>query len=317
MTFVLPDVREFLDKLYASGEPPPQSISPQAAREQFLKLEGEVDAPAPPVGRIADIEIEAPGRTIPARLYDPVPRDKDVRPVILYFHGGGWMLGDLQTHHSLCAEIAAQTGVSVIAVDYRLSPEHVFPAAHEDCLAAVQWLFDEPDRLGHPLSGIALAGDSAGGCMAAWITQQLRGKEIVPLIAQFLIYPGTDLARCRQYASNGAFSEGYFLDNELIDYFLKAYVPGDVESTGVAMSPLQGSLHGLPPAVVFGCGLDPIRDQARAYAAKLIESGTRVSFHEQQGQIHACFNFRGALPSAQSQLKSCLYDFRTLIEGAG
>lgn len=317
MSFVLPDVAGFLDVLNGSGEPPPETMTPDEAREQFLKLEAEVDAPPPPVGAITDLLIDAPGRQIPARLYDPVPRDKDVRPVILYFHGGGWMLGDLQTHHSLCAEIATQTGVSVLAIDYRRSPEHRFPAAHDDCLAAVQWLFDQPDRLGHPLSGIALAGDSAGGTMAAFITQHLRGKEVIPLIAQFLIYPGTDLARCDAYASSQENSDGFFLENSLIDYFLTTYVPEGVANVGIHMSPIEGDLHDLPPAVVFGCGRDPIRDQARAYAAKLVQSGVRVCYHEQQGQIHACLNFRGVLPSAQSQLKACLSDFRKLIESAG
>lgn len=313
MSFYLPDVKEFLRELDESGEPAPQTISAEEAREQFLSLVRAVDAPAPGIGSRTDIVIEKNGHAIPARIYDPVPRDRGARPVILYFHGGGWMLGDLETHDSLCAEIASETGVAVVAVDYRLSPEYRFPAAHDDCSAAVEWVFDQPASLGFPVSGIALAGDSAGGCMAAFITQHFRGREVIPFVAQFLIYPGTDLARCEKYASYDLYAEGHFLEADLIHYFLDAYVPDGAESAGLQMSPLNGDLSNLPPAVVMTCGLDPIRDQGRAYAAKLIESGNQVSYHEQLGQIHACLCFRAALPSAQSQLRTCLVDFSKFI----
>lgn len=316
MPFVRPDVQAFLDQLKAMGGTPLNQLDAPTARQMFRAMGQMVELPRGSVARVEDLQIPTVhGHSVPARLYSTHAQVSEPAPVVVYYHGGGWVIGDLETHDSLCAETARVLGITVVSIDYRLAPEHRFPAAVEDCLAATQWIADSPAPIGHAVSGIVVAGDSAGGNLAAVCAQELTGKLPVPILAQWLIYPGTDMVN--PYESLTAFAEGYFLSHDDMNWFQGSYIPGEADRSHTRASPILAStLEGQPPALVFTCGLDPLRDQGRAYAARLIQAGVELRFREAKGQIHGCFNLRAAIPSAQGDLAGCLADLKDLINEA-
>ncbi len=306
MTYIRDDVKAVVDMINAQPGPLMHEVDPATARQMYLAMVAALEAPAAPLARREDLEAPGPAGPIPARLYQAgVPGEAG--PVIAYFHGGGWVIGGLETHDSLCAEIARLTGHTVVSFDYRLAPEAPFPAATEDCLAAARWLGTGPAVLGHRVSGLVLAGDSAGGNLAAAVARETRAE--LPLLAQWLIYPGVDMT-----ASGGsleAFAEGYLLTAAGMAWFLGHYRPDPMHPWA---SPLHaGDWAGLPPALVFTCGLDPLRDQGRAYAARLVAHGIRTIFREADGQVHGAMNARGAVPSAQKDLEGQVRDLLALL----
>lgn len=306
MPYVRDDVSQVLALLAQQPGPQMQDVDPPTARQMMAAMIGLMERPAPALQRKEDIRIPGPAGEIPARIYQKMaPTGPSL--VITFFHGGGWVIGDVATYDSLCADIAAESGHTVISVDYRLAPEAPFPAATEDCIAATRWVAGSPEVIGHPVTGQVLAGDSAGGNLAAAVSRELARE--VPLLAQWLIYPGVDMA-----ASGGSldeFAEGYLLTAAGMVWFMEHYQP-DPEHPWA--SPLRASeWDGLPPALVFTCGLDPLRDQGRAYAARLAETGHRVIFREAKGQIHGSMTLRGAIGSAQEDLLGQLSDLRALL----
>ena len=264
---------------------------------------------------VSDIRVPSGyGHDIPARVYHPSEPDGPA-PALVFYHGGGWVIGDLETHDSLCAEMARQLGMTVLSVDYRLAPEHKFPAAGEDCIAATTWAANSPAELGHDVTGLVLSGDSAGGNLTAITAPALTGTLPVPILAQFLIYPGVDMT-----ASTGSmqeFGEGYLLTAEGMQWFSNHYLGAPEDVDDPRASPLKAeSLAGQPRALVYTCGLDPLRDQGRAYAGRLIASGVRTIYREAPGQIHGSFNLRQAIPSAQEDLSACIADLKPLLNEA-
>lgn len=313
--FVRSDVKDILAMLAAQPGPAMSEMEPAEARQMYVQMSKLVDPPRGELAEVKDIAIAGPhGHVIPARLYRPNLLLHPA-PVLLFFHGGGWVIGDIETHDSACAEIARLLEVDVVSVDYRLAPEHPFPAAVDDCLAAAEWLAASPGEIGHPVSGIIPAGDSAGGNLAAAVSQRLQGKLPVPIVAQWLIYPGTDMA-----ASTGsmeAFAEGYLLTKDSMEWFTKHYITDEAHLKLPEASPiLAESLQGQPPTLVFTCGLDPLRDQGRAYAARLIEAGVRTVFREAKGQIHGSLTMRAGIPSAQDDLAANIASLKALIAEA-
>jgi acetyl esterase len=263
-----------------------------------------------PRGEINSTDLTLPGG-VKARLYTPAALEDG--SVVAYYHGGGWVIGDLDTHDPLCAEIARALGRRVLSVDYRLAPEARFPAAAEDCLAATRWLAGSPAEVGSAVTGIIPAGDSAGGHMAALVTRELHGQLPVPIVAQWLIYPVTDMTAAE--GSMVELGEGYVLTKTTMDWFIDAYMGS---ATDKLLHPwasplLAETLDGLPPAMLLTCGLDPLRDQGRAYAGRLIEHGVRTIFREAAGQIHGCFTMRQGIPSAQDDLAGCIADLKLLL----
>jgi len=312
MPFVRPDVANLLAMLANAPGPRMDETDPVTARMMMRQMGQLTELPRGPLARVEELSIPtAHGHAVPARLYGDAATPA-AGPVMLYFHGGGWVIGDLETHDALCAEIARAAGMTVISIDYRLAPEHPFPAATEDCLAAMRWAAASPAAIGHPVTGLIPAGDSAGGNLAAVVTQQLHGTLPVPIVAQWLIYPGTDMT-----ANGGSmreFAEGYLLTHAGMAWFTQHYMGEAPDFMHPYASPHHApSLAGLPPAMVFTCGLDPLRDQGRAYAARLIEHGVRVIFREAAGQIHGCFTLRGAVPSTQGDLHGCLADLQAIV----
>ena len=314
MTYVRPDVQALLGMLGSQPGPQMHEVDPVTARQMMRAMGQLTDAKRGDLARVADFTIPSPhGHAIPARLYSATAATTP-GPVLVYYHGGGWVIGDLETHDPLCAEIARVLGMTVVAVDYRLAPEHPFPAATEDCLAATEWIAGSPAEIGHSVTGLVPAGDSAGGNLAAVICQQLHGKLPVPILAQWLIYPGVDMNA--KGGSMDEFAEGFLLTRDGMAYFTEHYMGGTEHFGHAYASPILHSVAGQPAAMVFTCGLDPIRDQGRAYAAALINAGVRTIFREAAGQIHGCMNVRGAIPSTDGDLHGCLADLRLLIDEA-
>jgi acetyl esterase len=315
MPFVRPDVQNILTMLAAQAAPPTSTMSPADARTSLAMLVSLAEHPRPDLAEIRDIALPGQhGHTIPARIYRN-SLSADPAPVMAFYHGGGFVIGDIPIYDSLCAEIASTLNMTVVSVDYRLAPEHRFPAATEDCLAATQWLASSPAELGHPVTGIVPAGDSAGGNLAAVISQQLAHKLSVPILAQWLIYPVTDATAAG--GSMEEFGQGYLLTADTMAWFFNHYVPEGTDPAHPYASPINtASLEGQPPTLVYTCSLDPLRDQGRAYAGKLIAAGVRTIFREASGQVHFSFNLRGAIPSAQDDLHACLRDLKILMSEA-
>ena len=310
MTFVRPDVRAFLDILNSQPGPKMHELDAVTARQQFRMMSQLVERPRGPIARVAPLTIPGDGgHAIPARLY----ADSDAgepAPLLLFFHGGGWTIGDLETHDGLCAEIARTLGTTVVAVDYRMGPEAPFPAGVHDALAAARWAARSPEEIGHAVSGLVVAGDSAGGNLAAVVAQELSRVLPVPFLAQWLIYPGVDMTA--EAGSMQEFAEGYLLSREGMEWFGRNYAADPTHHHASPALAGDDRFAGLPPALVFTAGLDPLRDQGRAYAARLIRHGVPTRFREAAGQIHGSANLRGMIPSAHADLLACLADLKAM-----
>ncbi|KAB7649005.1 alpha/beta hydrolase [Polymorphobacter fuscus] len=313
MPYVRADVQNLLAMLAAQPGPKMEDGDAPTARAAMTMMMQLVEAPRPDIAETKDLAIPGPAGTIPARLYRN-SLATDPAPVLVFYHGGGWVIGDVNVYDSLCAEVCRTLNMTVVSVDYRLAPEHPFPAATEDCLAATAWVAGSPAEIGHPVSGLVPAGDSAGGNLAAVISQEQHGKLPVPILAQWLIYPATDMT-----ATTGSmidFADGYLLTAGTMEWFTRHYM-GDQDLTHRWASPLlTESLAGQPPTLVYTCSLDPLRDQGRAYAAKLTAAGVRTIFREAEGQIHGSVTLRGGIPSAQDDLHKNLRALKLLIDEA-
>lgn len=291
--YARPDVRQFLDYLNALPGPKTHEIGAPAARQMYRAMKDVADPPIGELVVIRNLTIPGPAGHIPARLFD-ARETRPPGPVVVFFHGGGYVIGDLDTHASFTAEVARTLNLPVIAVDYRLAPEAPWPAAPDDGEAAARWVAGSPAALGRTVTGLVLMGDSAGGNLTITAAMDLRDRPAaVPVLVQAPIYPATDSSR--PYASFDEFASGHLLTRESMQWFADCYA-GDVMH--VRTSPLLGDLAGLPPAVIITAGLDPIRDQGRAYAAALIEAGVPVTYREAMGNIHGFITLRQAIPSS-------------------
>jgi acetyl esterase len=314
MPYVRPDTQAMLAMLAAAGGPAINEVDPAAGREAMKMMAQIGERPRGDLAEIRDLTIPSPhGHPIPARLYRPA-LSATPAPVVIFYHGGGWVIGDLDVYESLCAEVARTLGLDVLSIDYRLAPEHRFPAATEDCLAATEWLAKSPAEIGHPVTGVVPSGDSAGGNLAAVVSQQLHGKLPVPILAQWLIYPGLDMTA--EGGSMHEFADGYLLTGALMQWFQNHYLGQDADPLHAWASPLHSDVAGQPATLIFTCGLDPLRDQGRAYAAKLVGAGVRTIFREAAGQVHGSVTLRGAIPSAHDDLHANLRDLKLLIDEA-
>jgi acetyl esterase len=210
-------------------------------------------------------------------------------PALIYYHGGGFVIGNLDTHDSTCRRLANKSRCLVIAIDYRLAPEHPFPAPIDDGVAAFRHIRDNAPSFGADATRLAVGGDSAGGAIAAVVCQACRDAGEHTPAFQMLIYPATDSSK--QSRSRREFAEGYFLTKDLIDWFWKAYVPAGADLADLRLSPLLArDLSGLPPAFVLTAGYDPLRDEGRAYADRLIDAGVKTTYVNYPGTIHGFFS---------------------------
>jgi acetyl esterase len=229
--------------------------------------------------------------------------------VAVFFHGGGHTLGSIETYASMCAEFARQLDLPVISVEYRVAPEHPWPAAPDDAEAAARWIAENGNAFDRAVTALVLCGDSAGGNLALVTGLALRNKPAaVPVILQVGFYPVTD--PLGHYPSNDAFGSGYQLDSAMSRWFREQYKP---DRHHWRAAPLHGDLAGSPPTLLVTASLDPMRDQGRAYAAKLVEAGVRMNFHEAHGTIHGFAGYRQTIPSAQNDVAGALAIARRMI----
>lgn len=309
--YTRPDVQAFLTFLNALPGPRIHEVSPPEARAAMLAMRDVADAPVGELAVIRDLSIEGPAGPIPARLFDARER-REPGPVMVFFHGGGWVVGDIDTHAPFTAEAARLLDIPVVSIDYRLAPEHPWPAAPDDAEAAARWIAANPQALGRGITGLVLCGDSAGGNLTIITAMALRDKPAaVPVIAQFPIYPATDMSQ--PYPSYERFGEGRLLTHDAMVWFSNNYA---ADVTHVRTSPLLGDVAGLPPALVMTAGLDPIRDQGRAYAAALAQAGVPVIFREAAGNIHGFINLVRGIPSSVGDIASALRVLKDLITEA-
>ena len=306
--FVRPDVRLFLDYLNNLPGPKSYEAGPVEARIMMRKSRHVADLPTGELALIRDFSCPGPAGDIPLRLYDARER-REPGPLFLFLHGGGFVFGDLDTHEPFCAEMARELDLPVLAVDYRLAPEHCWPAGVEDAIAAARWAADSPAALDREVTGLVVAGDSAGGNFAIVTSLALRDEPAkVPVLAQWPIYPAADPDK--GYPSKEDFGEGYMLTRLSMDWFDQCYC-GD--SSDWRYAPLLKSQAGMPPTLVVTASLDPIRDQGRAYAAACIEAGVPTVFREAKGQIHGFINLRRAVPSAVDDIKGCVAALKLIL----
>jgi len=287
-------VGEFVKSIRVPGFFPPLP----ELRQQLRVMVSLMDEPAPALPRIEDIRIPGPAGEIPARVYAPSAATTP-QPAVAYFHGGGWVQGDLETHHGLCARLSKHAGVLVVAVDYRLAPEHKFPAAVEDCLAAYRWVRTKGRDVGADISRVAVAGDSAGGNLSAVVSQLAVSSGVPAPTCQVLIYPAVDFSL--ETSSHRELTDGHVIPRDRILWYMEQYLKSDADKSDLRASPLRApSLEGQPPAMIVTAGFDPLRDEGRAYGDRLREAGVDVVYREYPGQIHAFVSLTKAIPEGMA-----------------
>jgi acetyl esterase len=308
-----PQAQAFIDLLVQRGVPPTHTLTPADARK-FYRERRAVTQPEP--GEVAEVrELSAPGPhgAIPLRLYRPLGSTAGASvPVLVYYHGGGWTIGDLDTHDTLCRELANLSGCAVVAVDYRMGPEHRFPAAVDDALAATYWVRKEADSLGVDANRLAVGGDSAGGNLAAVVAIAARDAGDLPIAFQLLIYPATDM-RCvhPSHTSNG---QGYVLTSDTIKYFHDHYITDPQHDLDWRASPLlHPDLSRLPPALVLTAGYDPLRDEGLDYARALTAAGNRAVYVCFERQIHGFIDKGRLLDEANAAVALCAGELRRAL----
>ena len=311
--FVRPDVALFLQYLNSLPGPRIHELDAPAARAMTRPMRDVADLPTARLATIRDLAMPGPdGGEIALRLYD-ARETREPGPVLVFFHGGGWVLGDLDGYDPPCAEMARVLDLPVVSVDYRLAPEQPWPAGPDDAEAAARWVASAPEALGLTPTSLVLAGDSAGGTLTIVTALALRDRPAaVPVLAQWAIYPAADFVG--HYPSYTDFGAGYFLTQDSIRWFGESYAPDPTDWRGSPMA--ADSLEGLPPALVTTASLDPIRDQGRAYAAGLAKAGVAVSFREAKGNIHGFINLRKAISSAQADLLDSLATLKAIVAEA-
>jgi len=279
-------VQAVIDLVIKSGRPAYHELSPKDARQLFRETRPASTPTPPEIGAVRDLAADGPWGPIPLRLYRPAGVAASTPlAALVYFHGGGWVIGDLETHDVLCRQLTAESGVSVVSIDYRLAPEHKFPAAADDAWAATRWVVAHAAEVGLDPNRLAVGGDSAGGNLAAVVALLARDQGAPSIALQVLLYPVTDVAA--ETPSYRDFAEGYLLTREGMRWFIAHYLNAKDEAADWRASPIRArSLAGLPPALIVTAGFDPLRDEGEAYAARLREAGVRVDSVCYGGMIH-------------------------------
>ena len=305
MSTLHPQVAALLDAVKASRIPPMHTVPAAEARRIYRDTRGRLLPPAPQMALCEDLPIPGPAGKIPVRHYRPAGSVAGQKlPALLFFHGGGWVIGDLDTHDVLCRELSNGAGCTVIAIDYRLAPEHRFPAAVDDSIAAMRHFVQRAADYAFDATRVAVGGDSAGGNLATVVALAARDAGYPPLAYQLLIYPGTDQRmRHASHAANGA---GYLLTRELIEYFRGHYLPDAKQYDDWRASPLLAKdLSGLPPAYVLTAGFDPLVDEGKAYAQRLAAAGVKVEYRCYEDMVHGFILMGGVLDTARLAVADC------------
>ncbi|MDA1003218.1 MAG: alpha/beta hydrolase [Chloroflexi bacterium] len=292
-----PAVAALLEQMNDPNAPAMSELTPNEARAGFAQLavlQGEPES----VASVEDRRVPGPAGEIPVRIYKP--SNAANLPVLVYFHGGGWVLMDVETHDPLCRALANAAGCAVVSVDYRLAPEAKYPAASDDCYAATKWVADNAAALGVDAGRIALGGDSAGGHLTAVVAQMARDRGGPALVFQVLHCPVTNFDYSTgSYRDN---AEGYMLTRDSMEWFWNHYLVSPDQGAEAAASPLRGDTSNLPPALVQTAEFDPLRDEGKAYADKLKASGVPVTYHNYEGVTHDPFLFFGVVAQGRQNI---------------
>ncbi len=294
-----PQAQRLLEKFADSGAMPPiEELKPiQLRTELAIRPPDVVD----PVGSVENIFIDSPARSIPIRIYWPKNRAQMLLPLVIFFHGGGFVTGSLDSYEALCRTICHRTGMAIASVDYALAPEAKFPQAPEECYAATCWLAAQAKSMGVDENRIAVMGDSAGGCLATVVAQLATVRKGPAICQQLLVYPVTDYSfDTPSYKEN---ADGYFLTKELMQWFWQHYLSTPEEGSDPMVSPLRiEDLSGMPPAVVITAGFDLLRDEGVAYAKRLQDAGVVVHAKHYPGMIHGFLAFPRIIDAADDAI---------------
>ncbi len=305
-----PDVEMLLQGMAAAGAPPIWQSTVEEARAggpMIAALAGE----SIPVGSVENITIPVDGATIGARVY--TPSGDGPFPVVVFFHGGGWVVCDLDTHDNPCRAICRDTEAVVVSIDYRMGPEFRFPTAPNDCYAATEWVATNAASLNADASRLAVCGDSAGGNLSAVVSQMARDNQGPAISFAALIYPATDMAdRSGSMIENG---EGYFLELKGMEWFMGHYINDDQLADPLASPLLNVNLANLPPCFITTCEFDPLRDQGEAYGEALRANGGTVEMKRYDGLIHGAVNMMGVLAGGTEMVTDVASRLRTALHG--
>ncbi|WP_431030401.1 alpha/beta hydrolase [Lysinibacillus sp. LZ02] len=291
MTALQPKMKFFLENflpVYPEGYQ--ISIEDIRARTSLMVAEGES------VYKVEDRSIEGLESTLPIRIYTPAAGGPF--PIVVYFHGGGFVYGDLDTHDAICRALTNASDHIVVAVDYRLAPEHPFPAAPNDCYTAAKWVYEHAAELNGDANRLSLVGDSAGGNLSTVVSLMAKEKGELEIAKQILMYPTVDLGATHKYPSYEENGEGYFLTKETIDVFRGAYIHDERLTYHPYVAPMNVADHsGLPPTMIITAGFDPLRDEGEVYGEKLKQAGVEVDIRHEAGLIHGFFNLFSIMKS--------------------
>ncbi len=293
-----PDAAAVHKAFQEAGRPAYETLTPAEARAYYLAARPVTNPEPPELARVEPLSIPAPHGAIAARVYTPMTlrTANGLAPCLVFFHGGGFVIGDLDSHDVVCRKLAHEGELIVISVDYRLAPEHRFPAAVDDTITATSWIATNADKLGIDAGRLHVGGDSAGGNLAAVVALAARDGDGPKIAGQVLIYPGTDCSRT--HPSHREPETSILLTHSVIGWFLNNYL-GDADVNDWRASPARApTLKGLPPAYVLTAGADPLRDEGDEYAARLKDAGVPVTYRHFPGQFHGFFTMGKLLPQA-------------------
>jgi acetyl esterase len=294
-----PDAAAVFRAFQEAGRPAYETLTPAEAREFYLAGRPVTNPEPPELKSVEALAIPAPHGSIPARIYTPktLRQAGGLAPCLVFFHGGGWVIGDLDSHDVVCRKLADEGQLTVISVDYRLAPEHKFPAAVDDAIAATKWIADNSAKLGIDASRLSVGGDSAGGNLAAVVAIAARDGDGPAIAGQVLIYPATDFAMT--HPSHSEPETSILLTHSVIKWFRDHYLNGAADVHDWRASPVRaGTLIGLPPAYVLTAGADPLRDEGDEYANRLRQAGVAVTWRHFPGQFHGFFTMGKLLQQA-------------------
>jgi acetyl esterase len=294
-----PDAAAVFAAFQEAGRPPYETLSPAQAREFYLQGRVVTNPEPPELKSVQPLAIPSPAGSIPARVYTPkAPRlSNGLAPCLVFFHGGGWVIGDLDSHDVVCRKLADEGQLIVISVDYRLAPEHKFPAAVDDAIAATKWISGNAKQFGIDASRLVVGGDSAGGNLAAVVAISARDGDGPAIAGQVLIYPATDFAMT--HPSHREPETSILLTHSVIKWFRDHYLVGTADAGDWRASPARAAtLVGLPPAYVLTAGADPLRDEGNEYAERLEQAGVAVTYRTFPGQFHGFFTMGKLLRQA-------------------
>ncbi|MEH7158890.1 alpha/beta hydrolase [Neobacillus drentensis] len=293
-----PQTQLVLAQLAAAGAPPLETLSPEQARAAFQLPKGEIE----PVGKVEDRPIPGPEADIPIRVYYPKDANATNNPALVYYHGGGWVVGNIESHDNICRALTNLANCVTISVDYRLAPEHKFPAAVIDSYAAVQYVYEHAEKFQIDRTRIAVGGDSAGGNLAAVVANLAKEKKTPEICFQLLLYPSTNLGG-EPSVSMKENAEGYFLTKGTMEWFRDCYLNSEQDKLNPLLSPyLNEEFNGLPPALVITAEYDPLRDEGEDYAKRLAEAGVEVESVRYDGTIHGFISMAVVIDQGKAAL---------------